>query len=398
MKFLVILSLFCGLNAGAQLAPSDPAKPTPKIKSVEQRLFELERQQREFNQWYSEYYIQSKDRVSPFLGEKISIGGFFESGITHLSGPDTAAQTSSNSHTLGINIAAEFNDRVRFVTQYLTGLSYTFQNANNNPNLTPTQRQFGIPSIATLVANAYLEYRQSAAFTVQTGLGYAPFGQAFQQREPVLFKRRNGPQMVAGGDATTVGIAFPLWMGLHILGNFHLGEGQRLGYDLYTFTPSTSPKTMGTGGRVWWSDSQNVTVGLSLQGAEQVTNSYYSYGADVDVKLSSFGFVAEFARSVQSGGAESLVTYYIEPYYTFSEGKWLVYGVADYINNPNRTVGAIADNYEKMQFGGGINWLPIPNARFRIGFLNHDYWGSTDSINGQRRDYQSLDFSTGIAF
>lgn len=46
-------------------------------KSVEDRLIELENHQRDFEQWYSEFYLQSKQRVSPFLGEKISLGGFF---------------------------------------------------------------------------------------------------------------------------------------------------------------------------------------------------------------------------------------------------------------------------------------------------------------------------------
>lgn len=394
MKILVILILCFSFVNWAMAAPD--AKVV-KTKSIEQRLLELERQQREFNQWYSEYYIQSKDRISPFLGEKISIGGFFETGVTYVEGPDTSAQTSANSHALGINIAAEFNERIRFVAQYLTGLAYTFQNPNNNPGLTPTQRQFGVPSIASLVAQAYVEIRQSEAFIIQTGLGYVPFGQAFQQREPVLFKRRNGPLMVSAGDAADVGLAFPLWMGVHVLGSFNLNTG-RAGYDIYTFTPSTNPKTMGSGTRLWWTDSQYVTMGVSLQGAEQATNSYYSYGADVDVKLNSFGVVAEYARHVLSGGLPASSSYYVEPYFRFYDEKWLVYGVADYINNRSHTVGAVADPYEKRAFGGGLNWLPIPTARFRLGFLSHDYIEDTDTIAGQRRDYTSLDFSTGLAF
>ncbi|MGZ3691738.1 MAG: hypothetical protein ACXVAX_09550 [Pseudobdellovibrio sp.] len=391
MKILVVLSLFCVLGVKAE------AETASKTKTVEQRLLELEREQKEFNQWYYDYYVQSKDRMAPFLGEKISFGGFFETGVTHLSGPDTPAQVSANSNALGINVAADFNEQFHFVSQYLTGLSYPLVNQNNNPNLAPSQREYEGVSVFTIVAQAYLEYRASQAFAIQSGLGYAPFGQAFQQREPVLFRRRGGPQMVDTTDQNIVGIAFPLWQGLHILGSVDLPHG-RWGYDFYSFSPSSNPKTLGGGTRLWWADSQTTTIGVSLQSADQGQSSYYSYGYDVDVKINKFGVTAEFARSVQSGGAQALVSYYVEPYYEISDGKWLVYAVADYINNRDHVVGTIADPYEVMEFGGGVNWLPIPNARIRLGVLNHDYWGSTDTINGQRRDYVSLDLSTGIAF
>jgi hypothetical protein len=395
MRNLVIfVNLFFLLNT---LSVAAPAPPPAIAKTIEQRLHELEIQKAQFDQWYSDFYFQSKGRITPFLGEKISFGGFFETGITHLSGPDTPGQTSANSNVLGINIAADFNERMRFVSQFLSGFSYVFQNPNNNPNLTPSQRQFAEPSIASLVAQAFVEYRKSEAFSIQSGLGYVPFGHAFQQREPVLFKRRSGPQLVSAADSNSVGIAFPLWMGLHALGNFSLNTG-RIGYNLYTFSPSTNSKTLGGGSRFWWSNSKNVTAGVSLQSGEDLNHSYYSYGADVDVKIKNFGFLLEYGKSVWSGSAKPLVSYYFEPYYDLYEGEWLVYAAADYIDHPNHSLGAVVDAYEKWQLGFGLNWLPIPNARFRFGIINNDYINETDSIAGQRRDYYSIDLSVGLAY
>ena len=400
MRNLLILTLSLLLASGSvSFAASAPQETSQQVreKNIEKRLLELENQQREFEQWYSEYYLQSKNRVSPFLGEKISIGGFFETSMTHNEGPDTESQTVADSHALGINIAADFNDRLRFVSQYLAVLSYSFLNPNNNPGLTQPERTFGSVSFLSLVAQAYIEYRQNEAFNLQMGLGYAPFGVAFQQREPVLFKRFNGPQMLSAASAKSVGLAFPLWMGLHLQGIFPMQNG-RSGYDLYTFSPSTDPEGLGGGSRLWWSNSQNFTIGVSAQTAEQLDSSYYSYGTDVNLEFEKWGLVSEYAKSVTSGDAPDIESYYVEPYINLVQGQWLIYAVADYINNQGNAVGAVADPYEVWEFGGGVNWLPIPNARFRLGALTHDYQKNTDTINGQRRDYFSIDFSMGAAF
>ena len=392
------------LTYDTKLTPS-PLKATSSTvqtspyptKTTEQRLIEVERKLREFEQWYSDFYLQSKERVSPFLGEKISFGGFFESAISHIEGHDMTAQTSSNSNILGINIAAEFNEKIRFVTQYITALGYNFQNPNNNPGLTPPERGYSGVVFGTIVAHAYLEYRQSEQAVMQMGLGYVPFGIAFQNREPVLFRRRSGPQMVSASDATSVGTAFPLWMGLHLMGSFPMEKG-RLGYNLYSFSPSMFPSSVGAGTRFWWSNSQNITVGISGQTGDQGVNGYfYNYGADVNFEHEMGGVVAEYLRNVTSG-VPVVESYYVEPYFNFADGEWVVYAAADYINNPNHKVGAVADPYEIWKYGGGVNWLPIANTRFRLGYMINDYLNSTNTIAGQERDYSMIDFSVGVAF
>ena len=399
MNFLLLsMSLFFAFEfTHAQTTAQAPINtPVTKIENLEQRILELEQQQIEFNRWYSEYYVQAKGRVSPFLGERLLIGGFFETGITHVYGTDMDSQTSVNSNTLGINIAADFTENLRFVSQYLTGLTYPLQNPHNNPGLVPTKREFGAPVFGSVVAHAYLEYRQSELLLVQTGLGYVPFGFAFQEREPVLFKRRGGPLMLNASDATYVGIAFPLWMGLNFQGAMTLPYG-RIVYNVYTFSPTNS-KNLGVGGRLSWTDSENFTLGTSIQSAEQKTHSFYSYGADIGIKFDRFGFNTEYARSVNSGGRPAVTSYYFEPYYNFENDEWVVYVVADYLENANHAVGAVTNGYEKLATGGGINWLPTPTTRLRLGILSHNYLNQTDTLGGQGRDYTTLDFSTAIAF
>ncbi len=404
MNFLIsvlILSFVPALVFG-QSAPTKPvtttAAPASKApKSAEQRLLEVERRLRELDEWYNEYYLQSKNRVSPFLGEKISFGGFFETAITHIGGPDMETQSSINSQLLGINLAAEFEDNTRFVTQIINGLSYTLSNANNNPGLTPAKRQFGAFAFGTLVAQAYLELRKSELVVLQMGLGYVPYGISQQQREPVLFRRRSGPQLASTSDGTSIGIAFPLWMGLHLSGSSSMEKG-RTGYNLYTFTPTMNSKTIGGGSRLWWSDSQSLTLGLSLQTADQGTRGYWnSYGADIKYEAEKGGLVAEYAKS-KSSGEKDIESYYVEPYWTLKDGEWVIYVAADYINNPNRVVTSVADPYEIWRYGAGVNWLPIPNVRLRAGLLKNDYLNSTDTIAGQERDYYAIDLSAGVAF
>jgi hypothetical protein len=275
----------------------------------------------------------------------------------------------------------------------MTGLTISMQNPHNNPGNTQSHRQFGTFAFGAIPAQAYAEYSVSSAFIVQTGLGYVPFGHALQQREPFLFIRRGGPQL-----AGSVGIASPLWMGVHIQGVFSRDESH-LGYNLYTFTPPANTKTLGGGGRLWWSPNEKMTFGLSSQTGKLTNDAYTSHGADVVFQSGSSGVKLEYGRSQLASGASAPVSYYIEPFYGFG-GAWVVYGVADYLDNPTNvmTAASVPDPYQKWVLGGGVNWLPVSNARFRLGLLSHDYVGDTATINGQSRKYYNLDLSCGVAF
>ena len=90
-----------------------------KTAQLEQRLLELETRQQAMEKWYTEFYVHGNNRVQPYLGEKVSLGGYFESAISVLSGTDMPKQSTATGHILGLNIAAEFSEKIRFVTQFV---------------------------------------------------------------------------------------------------------------------------------------------------------------------------------------------------------------------------------------------------------------------------------------
>jgi hypothetical protein len=388
MKTILIFSLLISALAFGQTKPAD------KTAQLEQRLIELESRQQALEKWYTDYYVQGQNRVVPYLGERLSIGGFFETAVVGLSGTDMQTQTGFTGTVLGLNLSAEFSDKIKFVTQLLSGVSYTLGNPHNNPNLTPSQRGYTIPSISTLVAQGYVEITQSDALVMQAGLGYMPFGISFQQRDFVLFRRRGGPQMLTSASD----LVFPLWTGVHVSGSFFNENDLRWGYNLYTFSPTTNSKSLGVGARLWKDFSETLSMGTSFQQSQTASDMTHVYGFDAKYVFEQTGVIFEFAKNEYNSGAPSPVSYYVEPFMKFDEGHYVVYVFADYLESPNRTVGAVADPFERWQYGTGINWLPVPNTRFRAGYTTSKYHGSTDVINNQGRDFEQLDLSAGIAF
>lgn len=386
MSILILLLALGGL-AGAETPPPKSQEMT----SLEERMADLEKRQ-------VEILTQLEGgQVKAFLDHKISLGGFFETAILHLMGPDTDEQTSVASHGLGINLTAHLAEKMRFISQILNSLTYAVVDPHNNPSVAPGERQFGaLGGGAAIITQGYLEYIFSPAFVVQTGIGYTPFGYAYQQRELPLFVRRGGPQLVVGAGTTTIGPAFPLWMGVHVLGEFSSGE-RHWGYNLYTFTPTLAPKTMGVGGRLWAGNRSGWTLGVSSQTGRQLSDSYVAYGTDLRYEGERAGFTAEYIRNFSEDDLPALETYYLEPYFNLSP-RWLIYYVADYMNNPLYKVGAVDDHYKQWRKGGGVNFLPNSYVRYRLGFLVHDYVGDTDTINRRKRQYNSIDLSCGVSF
>ncbi len=369
-----------------------------KIEELQQRIYELEKKQNEFDDWYNNFYVLGKSRLVPFLGHKISLGGYFETGIINIYGKDTENQLSAYSHDLGINLSAEFSEQVRFVTQTLTIVNIPFQNPHNNPQLTPNRREYLGLVYGSLVAQGYVEFSASDFFKIQSGIGYAPFGIAHQQREPFLFHARGGPQFI-NPDGYDIAPIVALWMGLHVSGLLPLSKSTA-GYNLYSFTPGSNVKTLGIGGRLWWAPNEFVTTGISVQYGDREAGSFLSQGFDIDIKYKNFGFISEYGLVNSSGNAGDLEAYYIEPYYKFNENKWLVYLSAEYLHEPGRrdAVTRLLDPFEKKFFGGGVNWLPISNAKLRLGYLKHIYLHEPDNIGAPEKDYDAVEFSAAIAY
>lgn len=385
MKCLIaILLTLSSLNIWAQ--------SEEKLKELTRRIEELENQQQEL-------FLQVQpegNQVNSFLKDNLAFGGFFEAGINVIDGEDTKFQMLNTSNLLGINLAAEYNGRLRFVAQTLTGLTFPLVNPHNNPAATPDERQHNTLVFGSIVSQGYLEYLISNNMRIQAGLGYVPFGYASQQRELVLFIRRGGPQIIR----TNNQIIAPLWNGIHLSGDYSI-DGSDYGYNLYTTSPidPSTNQTLGVGGRLWWSSmNNNVTAGVSAQAGKYKSATDEVIGTDLQIRNEKFLLTTEYAQHVTSG--EDPWSIYLEPGVMFFDDQWLFYVFGDYAQNPLNTIGAtkIPDDYSKWEYGTGVNWLPTSFTRLRMGFTYHDYVRSNARISGQERDYYSFDLSVGVAF
>jgi hypothetical protein len=382
---------------------SDSLVQAQDSSNIQQRLDDLEQTQDEiFQQLTSE-----QGKVGTFLDDRLSIGGFFETAVTGIWGNGTRTQFSTTPNNLALDLSAVFSDSFRFNSQTLFTLSYPLDNSDNDPNAAslglPASRGFDLLTTAVTVPLAYFEYGSNPEIAVQAGRGFAPFGIAYQLRDLVLFRRRGGPQMI-GANANTPGnvvIASGTWSGVHLGGSFRALKGH-LGYDLYTLTPGSSTGTIGGGARAWIDLLPSLTWGVSTQAAKMHGYTFEVIGTDLKLKTGRFGMDMEYAAHYSASGVGVARSYYAEPYYTFLNEKFLIYGAVDYLGNPfGETIGLVStglDPYEKFELGGGVNWLPFSYTRFRLGLLYNDYVGSTANLAGAERNYFSLDLSAGVEF
>ena len=162
--------------------------------------------------------------------------------------------------------------------------------------------------------------------------------------------------------------------------------------------PYVLVKSLGVGSRLWWAPSENVTAGISSQYVELRNQTSNTRGADLNLKFNRYGITLEYAENKLTNDTTGVFSYYAEPYVTFNNGKYIGYLVADYLSNPAFKVGAKSDAFKLWRTGAGINWLPVPSTRFRLGVLKNNYYGDTATINGQARDYYNIDLSVGVAF
>lgn len=402
MTQLNLLTALCVIALALAKPSSAAPEATSEMGRLQKQIDTLKNELEEIRESQSEMSIsmsEDQSEVRSFLSDRLTLGGFFESGIIALFGPDTATQVSASSHTLGLNIAATFNPKFRFVSQILTTLSFPLQNINNDPRAAnsgqPSTRKFVGLSTLAAPAQAYVEYSASDVFRVQSGLGYVPFGFALQQRELVLFVRRGGPQLLRSSRLVS-----PLWTGLHVSGSMPSGEN-RMGYNAYSVTPIDNPHTTGGGSRLWWSSATDlINAGVSSQIGRRAGHSYRTLGVDFQLQSGPFTLVTEFAEEIVRG--KNPRTAYIEPNISIYRDLVILYTFVDYARMPFNTTGsgatAVSDPFSKIEFGAGVNWLPIPATRYRFGFYFWDYVGSTSVINGQNRDFVILDLSVGVAF
>jgi hypothetical protein len=381
MNWIILLGL---LLSGYSFAQNDS-----RIDALTKRIEELERQQEELILNDNE----SAKPVSSFLSDKLTLGGFFESAVTTIDGPDTRFQSMFSGSTMGLNLSAQFGEKLRFVNQTLTILAYPLLNPNNHPTAVTghTTREFGDPIFAATVTIGYIETPIFKNSTLQAGVGYVPFGYAAQQRELVLFIRRGGPQVLR-----TRNLIQPLWSGFHLSGT---SNSRNVGYNVYTMNSLDKSNTMGIGGRGWVNAMDDrLKMGVSTQVMKFGGHTSEIVGTDIRLDSEHFIITSEYVNHM-TGEGENPWSAYFEPAVKLLDGEVLLFVFTDYSEDRlNKLSASALDPVTRWENGIGVNWLPTSNTRFRMTASREDYRGSGSTIQGQNRDFWYLDLSAGIAF
>lgn len=374
------------------------ASSVSAAETTEERLERLEKTLAEMT---SKTYSR-QGTLQSYLAESLYLGGFFENSITSIWGPDTPSQVVADSHRLGLNISADLHPRFRLVTQTSFGFSYAFRNEHNNPNhgssIIPLQRAFDDVTFGSLLSQAFGEYDLGSKLKIQMGMGFTPFGRAYQVRDPVLFLKRRGPQIIRTSGVNRVVIADPFWKGFNILGSFD--DKQQYQYNLYTTSPLDHSGKLGGGARFSWNPNSHLTMGASTQNGHQMDKSFLSYGGDISWTGKCFGIYAEWARLESDFGDNE--SYYAQVFVKTFEQSLVFFIDSDYLKNSlgQTTVGsaAVNDPYIKREHTVGVNYYFYPNIKVRLDLIFHDYIGDRAVVSGQNRDYYSGSLSSGISF
>lgn len=379
MKWPILLGLILTTKAFAQ--------SSSQIEALTKRIEQLESQQEELILSQG----SRRNQVNSFLTDNLTLGGFFESGFTTLDGPDTRFQSMYSGSTMGLNLSAEFSEKLRFVNQTITILSYPLLNPHNNPALTPKERSYGDPIFAATVTIGYLEMPLSQNIVLQTGVGYVPFGYAAQQRETVLFIRRGGPQVLR-----TQNLIQPLWGGVHLAGTFRPANS---GFNLYTVNPLDDSNTSGIGGRLWANSAEDrFRFGVSTQVVKFGGHTSEIIGADAVYASERFFITSEYVNHM-TGEGRNPWTAYFEPAIKLFDEEILLFVFTDYSDDALYELNATTyDPMIRWENGIGINWLPTSNTRFRATAAREDYLGRNSTIGGRNRDWWYFDLSAGVAF
>jgi hypothetical protein len=389
MKLVALIFIF---SSWSLLAATDK-----EYEELKKRIEDLETQQEQLLMSAAE----PKNSVGSFLNDQLTFGGFFDGGYDFITGPDTDTQSTNNSNALGLNLSADLGNKYRFVTQLVNILSVPLLNQHNDPRGSavglPDERHHETYTTLSVLTQGYLEYNFSKMFNLQGGLGYVPFGYALQLREPVIYVRRNGPQLVREG----ANLVSPLWSGFHLYGSKSVGK-KEFGYNVYTFTPSRKAHFVGLGARSWMAALDEKFIGgISAQIGRNEDETFKTVGADARFDFHPIQLRTEFSELINKD-IDNTWSMYVEPGYWIYHEEVLLYVFGDYLYGANNETGfgssALADPIQKWEYGAGVNWLPTSFTRLRLGFTFNDYIGSNANPQGQNRDYFGLDISAGIAF
>lgn len=340
--------------------------------------------------------------VIPFTAKRIHLGGFSTASFNSHFGKDTSKEYAFELVHMDLLISADVTEKLQFFSDIHFGFENHFENSN------AAWRRYGEQEINAELQMVWMKYHFQDYFVVQFGRMIAPFGILNIEHFEPLFLKRQKPQFLRHLEGGSNFILFDDHAnGLVFSGTFSAGE-HTLGYYSYVGTVKSDTRQVGGGGRLFWSlPKELIRIGVSNQTAQRGGQTYSALGGDLEIKWHRFRLIGEFVRGIIQGAAGQ-TTFYAQPSYKFFDGKFVVFGQVDYLDDTlgtrtvdhdqDETTAAIADPIKKWEYTAGVNYLPWPFLRTRLEGVLHDYRGSTATLGGLNRDYYSAEFSATVSF
>lgn len=362
-----------------------PAPQGGRTRSLKKRVEGLEKGQREA-------LLQGQSGgVKPFTARNITIGGFSSTTFEAIFGKSTKTQKTFRKFDVDLLISAEITDKLKFFTD----LGATHQVDFNNQNA--PFRSFDAFETRFTLDIASTEYRFYDSLVLSFGRMLTPFGIINVERyEPLLLSIRRPAALRLFSSRV---------QGLQLSGSISQGS-HRIGYSGYVSSFSNDTQSVGGGGRLFWTfPGEQVTLGISNETAQRDGMTFGALGGDLKVKWGEFVLRSEYIRRINKGAAAG-TGYYVQPSYGFFDGRWILFGQVDFLDDTlgTRKVDAdqnpktpdVADPIKQFVYTGGINYLPWPFLRTRLEFNAHDYRSATLDLGN--RDYYSTELSATVSF
>ncbi|WP_262695970.1 OprO/OprP family phosphate-selective porin [Kordiimonas aquimaris] len=299
--------------------------------------------------------IGSRAVANVFDAERLDIGGFLLSTLTHVNGED-GSTTSFNRQVFELLINGKLSDDFTFfVAQAFTREAspiFTDPAGRRSPDF-----NLGTGSPTPI---AWANYRLNDAFNVRVGKWVAPHGIINIEHFPAILLDTEQPQFLRPFGGQTIFANFQT--GVQVHGRQFLGASgeNELNYAFYVGNFGGNQDNFNVGGRVGYTFGQSgVTVGLNGafgRRAEVGDSEYRLFGADLLYDKGPILWKTEFFKTDEDLGEDRLA-FYSQPAWRIND-KWTAFYRYDYLDD-----GTIRGDRREHAFGLAFN--PIPNVRIR---------------------------------
>ncbi len=344
--------------------------------------------------------------VSSFEAQHLNIGGYFNLTGTSWNLPHSKNQYNFDEVEFGLMIRGQVNPSLSFFTHI--EFEQEVQIINNHAPF----RSFQDVETQVDPEDVILTYDASDDLSFSMGALITPFGVSNRehfdflrwQNEKPLALRENSGDFIFFDDHV---------MGVSVNYNYNLQRGF-IESSLYAGSSNVGASRIVNGYRLGYrSENGQLKVGTSMQTGQRAAHDrYYTFGFDAKVELGAFGMRSEFfftdLRPGVYGQDSNPMSFYFEPWYHLVHNRHVLYGRVDYLHDTiglykvdhdrNSATSAIVDPVELYEFTLGYNYLPWPYWRISFGVTQSQYVGKHSHLNGEKRDFTSLEWGTVLSF